>query len=1534
MPATEAYWRNLKKMHVWFALSAVALLVVTICMMAKDHNREYFEYQRKFYELQALKAEAKITAIETEAFAADIKRLESVRDEAKRKIDEREDVIAPLREEYDKAQLAFSLAELELKLRKSKRDVAKANHGLAVRDEKSAETLHSLHGEYATLQKAVDDQQVKVEELKAERDTAKAKLDAELKPYTDAVAALKKKQEEVDLLKKTRTQLSPEGGLSRFKRWTMELPILQGFNSHLEVKQDWLPNLPITLGMTQTARFDRCRTCHLGADHVEAGNVPTFPHGQVTEKDAERIHKVRILEAMAKAKKEGTDYVEPEKWDTKELKLWVAANKFPHPYATHPNPDLYMTSSSPHPVATFGCTICHDGNGSGTSFQNAEHGPGNPHQAKAWEKKYHYHPNHYWEYPMKPGRTLQSTCIKCHHSMEELGTHPKFGNSAPKVFAGYRTIQKYGCFGCHEVHGFEGDKSIGPDLRLEPNYTEAALQFRWLLQNHAVALKSVLKSTGVDLNAVPDGLVKRQLISSQAEAKSTATAIDAILNVIINSPVDSSDARLKFTKALQQDLKTVKAAIAQAKTDRAKSLTALSSDKSLSNEQRKAKRAGIEAKLRVVEAALLPNDAVALLDLMKDAAHPGRYRKPGPSLRHVRSKTSREFIRYWTEEPKRFRPTTKMPQFFKLTNLQDAHGKNLSQIELAALAEYLHEKSQSIELLSPAKDYKPNADDGKKFFEQKGCLACHTHKSAPKSKSDFGPDLSRIAAKIKRNSTDPNKPGFHFSDWLYTWLREPQRYHKRSKMPHLFLSTEEEVPLADPKKDNKKQPPAGKSKKVRTRKADVAADITAFLLKASDDDSLRKEIFGNHADTKPLIPAGKKSRTKFLSNLDELATLYLRKALTKAQVDLFYRTRKYPITNLAQIKGDEIEFAREADGRKLSDAEWEALKLRYVGRRTISRYGCYGCHDVPGFERARPIGTTLQDWGRKESSKLALEHIAEYLQHHGEPDGSSTIKRAKQAISSARTNSFQDKEARERELGAAHFVSEILHHNRAGFLWQKLRQPRSYDYEKIETKGFDERLRMPKFPFSEKEVEEVATFVLGLVAEPPPHQYQYKPTGAALARVEGERLLNKYNCTGCHMVDLPKVTYWANTKIAFGAGKKVGDGNQLLGHDLLMRLMPPRKMKITETRKGEDVFENETTLSKITFQGLRVFDPKEDPAAVGEPDGGNHYFHNWEHFELNGRRYTPSDRSVRVPRKNLISIDQGRGGDFAEWLFARQKNEIKQKVRAFTTKEANLARHQLPPVLYKEGIKVQTPWLYHFLIDPYQIRRTTVLRMPRFNLSTRDARMLANYFAAVDGVPFPYQNVPQRTQEYVEARNRRYREHLDGKQHPDYLSQGWKFVVNPKTACRNCHSVGGYEVQATNDPNAIDAPNLQSVPDRLRPDWTLLWISNPKWITPYTAMPINFDKTKNRNPAYFGGNESIQIKAVRDALMNYHQLMEQHGRTKFTPDPTPGKTGAAPKKNPAGTGNKQPQEKKKPPEKKPKAKAAFKPRQPVVSSIG
>jgi len=1402
MPATDAYWRNLKRMHIWFAVSAVALFAVTLWMMADDHAREYFDYQRNYYRLEALRAEAKINALQTEQFQKEVAALRSEVEAAREDLSAREDDIEALRDELSDAELAVSLAEDKLKLLRSQLSKIAADRDLAVRDEKPESVIRGYQERYEAKVAEIDAQQLRIEQLNKERDEIKNKLNRATQRLTDAQKRLEQKTRDVEMLRKTKREYQPEGWGRKVKRKIMEWPVLQGFNSHLHIRQDWLPDLPIKLGMTETARFDRCRTCHLGIDRIEPGNVPAYPHGHPVPEG------------------EPTD---------EDLRSWVESGKYPHPYASHPNLDLYLTVNSPHPAPAqggpdaFGCTTCHAGNGSGTSFQNAEHGPNHPHQAERWEEMYGYHANHYWEYPMRPNRFVESSCIKCHHHVEELGEHPEFGASAPKVFAGYRLIQQYGCFGCHEVHGYESGKPIGPDMRLEPNYTEAALQLRWLLKKREQDGRGPT-ATGISLKRV-----------------------DNLLETVIRSPGESAEARSRLTRLIRAD--------SEAKR---KALTELAKQK-MSADDRAQQKAAIQRRHLAARTA-------ALVDQFKNVAHPGMYRKAGPSLRYIAHKVPMDFIPYWTEEPKRFRPTTRMPQFFKLSNLQDAHGGQLSAAELIAVARYLYDKSQPFEMLPLRKQAEPpNAERGRKYFETKGCLACHSHSGVEGIDSDFGPDLSLVAAKVKRDADNPE-----FSSWLYTWIRQPHRYHKRTRMPHLFLDLDSETVTVD-----------GTEKQVHY---DPAADITAFLLQESEKVQATRSEYEDRAEQLRRIaftevPLNANGEETLLSPLDYLVRLYLEKTLTRSQVDLFFRELRYPITDIAQIKGDEIELATGTHDGKPTPDEWRNLKLRYLGRRTISRYGCFGCHDIPGFERSRPIGTTLQDWGRKDRSQIAFEHIGEYLKHHGEPDGSATQDRARQAMVRAKEGSFESEDDEERELSVAFFYHSILHHEREGFVWQKLRQPRSYDYEKIQTKGYDERLRMPKFPLEEQQIEQIATFVLGLVAEPPPDKYLYRPSGAAHDRIQGERLLNKYNCTGCHMVELPEVTYWANLeKPPFASSGK--NSTEELGYDLLLRMMPPRNVDGDVTKPGRDVFDDEATLTRFSFRGLPVFDADEDPTQQGL-----HYFHNWEHLDVGGNLIAPSDRSFRVPQRNLISVSSGRGGTFAEWLFGRQKEQAAQRVPIMTPKEANLARHQIPPVLYREGYRVQTPWLYQFLRSPHPIRKTTVLRMPRFNLSNTDARSLANYFAAVDNLPYPYQEIPQRRPEYLARQNEIYREYIDGKQHPDYLSQAWKMLVNPKFYCRTCHTVGGYEVQAAGSPDAIDAPNLKYAADRLRPDWMRLWMSNPKWVTPYTAMPVNFKPAKvpelRQFKESFGGVTAIQLQAARDALVNYHTLLERHKDTQF-----------------------------------------------------
>lgn len=1221
MPATDKNWRDLKSMHLIFAISGLALLGSVLWMMAKDHDREWHHFQAEFQEKDAQQMEKKELALKTPEYEAKLKELQEAEKTAVAAEKQHGKEVSELEAKVSQLTGKFQISDRDTKFKRAERDVQRANYDLGVRDGLPQSEMKQLMKKYDDSEQVVAKMESELLTITTELNTAKAALAEKVKPVTDAKESIKKLTADVDRIEKAKFKLDPGSSdafdkLASFKRWTMTLPIIDGFNSPLKIQQDWLPNLTINLGgLTDVARFDRCRTCHVGIDRVEAGNLPSFP-----------------------------------------AKSDIHPNGYAQPFSTHPNPDLFLTASSPHPTAKFGCTICHEGQGSGTSFKDASHTPNNPAINAKWGEEHHYHSNHFWEYPMYPERFAESSCIKCHHNVVELGSSPKFGASAPKVVEGYNIIRQYGCFGCHEINGFDGSKSIGPDLRLEPSAEE----------------------------------------------------------------------------------------MAKASED--------------------------------------PN------------ANPGTMRKVGPSLAHVGNKTTPAWLQQWTNKPSDFRPTTRMPQFFHLEGQNDSLGEKYASVEVAAMSHYLFAKSSKVEMLKPADGYQPNADRGKELFAKRGCLSCHSHPEFPEAKADFGPELSRVNEKLLEG-----QGGF---EWLYTWIREPERHHPRTKMPNLYLETytlgEETI--------------------------DPAADIASWLLSKGPGkfDSIKYEE----------------------SDLKDLASMYLAKALNKQAADEIFKTGKYPEMNRDLIKGDEIELYTGADGTIDSDK-----LMSYVGRRSISRYGCYGCHDVPGFEKARPIGTALQNWGRKDSSKLAMEHIHEFLHHHGEPNGKSTAERAEKATVTAYNNDFTDATTEKEETRVAFFYDRVLHNDRAGFLWQKLRSPRSYDYKKIETKSYEERLRMPKFPFTPDQIEAVSTFVLGLVAEPPAPQYVYTPNERDNARIQGEKLLTKFNCTSCHMLEMPQVSFAVDPATLEGSQLTETDFPEAL--ELLLKMKPPRNGDTGV--KVKDAEGNEKTV--VNFHGLLFAKP--DPEEA--PEDQVHPYDVWETLKVGEKLIFPGTRVV-VPGPDLKSVKPAVGGDFADWLVGYLvENSPPGEV------DRNKGWQMSPPPLYLEGVKVQTPWLYNFLKNPTQIRHTTVLRMPKFNMSDDEARALANYFAAVDGAEFPYQRIPEREASYLSEM---------ALTNPDYQKNAWTMMNS--ALCTKCHAIGGREY-VSKDPKDIRGPNFVNVADRLRPEWVKLWILHPNWITPYTSMPVNFEKGKPKADL-FGGDGLKQVTAIRDSLMNYHRLMETIGK--------------------------------------------------------
>ena len=139
--------------------------------------------------------------------------------------------------------------------------------------------------------------------------------------------------------------------------------------------------------------------------------------------------------------------------------------------------DLFAGPQSPHPAAAFGCTACHEGQGSATEFRWASHTPNTPADRDRWRRQHGWFCNADWEFPLRPARFIQSSCLKCHHEVSELEPSAFRDPPAPKLLAGYQLIRENGCFGCHEIRGVdESQARFGPDM---PDWSPTTTRRPW-----------------------------------------------------------------------------------------------------------------------------------------------------------------------------------------------------------------------------------------------------------------------------------------------------------------------------------------------------------------------------------------------------------------------------------------------------------------------------------------------------------------------------------------------------------------------------------------------------------------------------------------------------------------------------------------------------------------------------------------------------------------------------------------------------------------------------------------------------------------------------------------------------------------------------------------------------------------------------------------------------------------------------------------------------------------------------------------------
>jgi mono/diheme cytochrome c family protein len=1486
MAATDQTYRHQRTLDIVFAVSCVLMLLATAFMFGVDYAQwgsavSWKQAQKDFRDVEVALNELNMLKVLPNKEEVDAK-VQAVAD-ARKALQDAKDQLAPLNRqlsaEHDRNDQAYRTIKATYDSKMSYRDITAGFLGKAATDsqrallkgylEKQENELVSIREKMNRAQDALDETNAKI------RDEVKSKLADHESKLSEAEDDLKKMTGVFDRYAKTTVQ--KQWG---FGDWFRSLPIIDGFASPTKINQFALNDLTIDYSFKDVPRYDRCTTCHVAIERAAYDRATLELLSK--EKPDLQAKLDTALELFKYRKKSGESLgFDPDDLPTKVKKLNLTKAQLGM-YAAHPRLGLFVDGNSPHPAEKFGCTICHAGQGSATDFQLASHTPADAKQREEWEKDYHWHATHDWEYPMLSRRFVESSCLKCHHQVTDLISYGS-REEAPKLIRGFNLVRENGCFGCHEISSLKSGKLVGPDIRLEPSpalewlspseqdkarsdplnppgtYRKVGPSLRRLAEktNEEWTRKWILSPRGFREDTKMPHFYGLSNNNEEAlppdQKKFPDTEIHSIAYYLLAESKGHLNGADTYRKSLVEQLKALHEKLKEKPFD-------VKQRKELDDATRK-----------LTDLALLsvPANATAINDLnakLRQAQQRLQDKQDAPDLDQL----TKKLVEAAAPTPIEKR-------------IADADGNLVS--------------------LPDATADKNGLENGKKLFTERGCLACHSHDKAPVAgDANFGPNLSRIGAKIAGDEKAKRR-------WLVQWILNPSIHHPRTRMPVTHLKVNE------------------------------AADVADWLLSEKGD---------KWEENDPAAPE--------LKDLVNLARVYLAKApgMTRKAVDDYlpeYKSGDYaPKKDLEEyVKYLPPEQAREVDERYLQGKDITPEKLKwYIGKKSINRLGCYACHDVPGFEQAKPIGTALNDWGKKDAERLAFEDADAFVKGHF----NIVAVRDDEKDPTKPSAQWQDKNGKppiEKQ-----FADALEHHTREGFLHLKLAEPRSFDYERL--RAWDDRLRMPQFAFArsrkhkdesdeeykarqereEAEAREaVMTFILGLVAEPM-GKYIHAPKPDRLAEVKGRQVLDKFNCASCHQLRSGVYEFKSTEESLkqleenYDTAKSTFNSDHVfLGHNAWKGTDPTSTERLTAFGTQPKVVEDDDVLMIRLTQALRF--------------AGNDQV----------LRDLPAGSYARIPRNQVLSRSDPHGGVFAELMTGYLTGLPGSDPHKQPDEDS--ARDKLPPPLLREGERVQPNWLYQFLVNPKPIRPQVFLRMPKFNMSTEEASALTNYFAAVDRLSNPgaglskeFVNIEQhsdefwrkRTEEYVsslgeekvkkrlealkptwkkiveeqipelerrkklaeemvnqakdenvkkaaqealaaaskelnaakEMRDKNTFEALDKqwRTHDAYAADGYRLLVSHAGgACFTCHSANGV--------GAAQAPPLELSAERLRPEWTARWLANPARMFPYSPkMPTNFPASQPRETSQelFDGPPLDQIMAIRDVLLNFPKVAD------------------------------------------------------------
>lgn len=472
------------------------------------------------------------------------------------------------------------------------------------------------------------------------------------------------------------------------------------------------------------------------------------------------------------------------------------------------------------------------------------------------------------------------------------------------------------------------------------------------------------------------------------------------------------------------------------------------------------------------------------------------------------------------------------------------------------------------------------------------------------------------------------------------------------------------------------------------------------------------------------------------------------------------------------------------------------------GRLTFNQDGCRGCHVVKGEKRirvAKPLNDMaarvkpdwLYRWIRDPKafqprtkmpnfrfSEQEAADVADFLLQgpKAEPFGpKGSAARGKTLFLEAHCVSCHSVEGKGGNIAPE--LSRIASMLRPERIFRIIQNP-----HKLWPKS-----QMPIFGFSDKDIRDIVTYFmqeyidLGLSQKVAAHETQLVENAD---KVQGGKLIEKYGCTGCH----------TQIKGVKDRGE-IGPELTSIGSIHIARLDFGDIKVPLQNRTVPNWLYNKMLNPRLFKSGLKMPDfGFSDPQA----EALTTYL-----LSLKTENPVPASYTLPLGKPPSKYAPQGRFGN------------ILTKYRCLVCHKIDGKGGEVAPDLSQEGSRVQKGWLEHFMKVPDTIRPILSVRMPRFQILDSEDEALYAYFRTT--------LVDNRVEDLttsVEKMNLT---------DPELIRMGSNLYYK-KYACNACHQIdlkGG-----------VIGPDLTKVGQRLRPEWIVYYLHNPKAFVVRSVEPV------------------------------------------------------------------------------------------------